>query len=381
MAEPELKIQLKDLFAGLLHLAQPGGVAGEAGAEDIYQLAGLFSGSDGPDFRVTQTTNPARQPQKIAGHDDVITLLKSSQAGERRRAVQNLAQHQSEWAIDPLLYAAADSDPEVVRPALAALANMKETVNERVLSLARQEATALHAGGTIYLSYLLGRPLVFIPSGHFLMGNDPTTDELADTSEQPQHELWLPGYWISRYPVTARRFKEFLDDSRYRPRLQARNHGRGDYPVVDVAWRDALAYCEWLSRASGLHVTLPSEAEWEKAARGVDGRRYPWGNHPPTTALCNFEQATPVGEYSPQGDSPYGCADMAGNVWEWTRSAFRRYPYNPNDGRESFAGDEARVVRGLSFNNAEKLTRCAYRYNLKPMLHLGVLGFRVVVTG
>ena len=86
-----------------------------------------------------------------------------------------------------------------------------------------------------------------------------------------------------------------------------------------------------------------------------------------------------VGYYSPQGDSPYGLADMAGNAWEWTRSAYRPYPYNPGDGREELEGDQARVVRGLTFNNPLPLTRCSYRYRLQPQLRLPSLGFRVAV--
>jgi formylglycine-generating enzyme required for sulfatase activity len=149
--------------------------------------------------------------------------------------------------------------------------------------------------------------------------------------------------------------------------------------VVDLAWAEALAYCDWLAGQTGLPICLPSEAEWEKAARGGDGRRYPWGNQPPTPELCNFHRPTPAGRYSPQGDSPYGCADMAGNVWEWTRSLEQPYPYQPGDGREDLAGDGARIVRGLSFNNEERFTRCAFRHSLPPMLHLTTLGFRVVV--
>ena len=98
-----------------------------------------------------------------------------------------------------------------------------------------------------------------------------------------------------------------------------------------------------------------------------------------TPALCNFDRATPAGHYSPKGDSPYGCADMAGNVWEWTRSIYKPYPYDNRDGREELQADDARVIRGLTFNNPEQFTRCAFRYSLNPILHLRTLGFRVAL--
>jgi formylglycine-generating enzyme required for sulfatase activity len=152
-----------------------------------------------------------------------------------------------------------------------------------------------------------------------------------------------------------------------------------------VSWRDALAYCRWLSERTGLPVTLPSEAEWEKAARGTDGRIYPWGDEDPTAELCNFSgnvgDTTPVGNYSPEGDSPYECADMAGNVWEWTRSLWgENYPYDPADGRENLEASGSRVVRGGAFGYTEYHVRCAYRNGDAPYLRSGPYGFRVVVS-
>jgi formylglycine-generating enzyme required for sulfatase activity len=121
--------------------------------------------------------------------------------------------------------------------------------------------------------------------------------------------------------------------------------GKGSHPVTWVSWDDAVAFCQWLSRSPGRFWRLPTEAEWEKAARGDDGRVYPWGNDLPTKELCNFNgnvgDTTSIGQY-PAGASPCGALDMAGNVWEWTGSLFKPYPYQPEDGRNSPDGKGAR---------------------------------------
>ena len=122
--------------------------------------------------------------------------------------------------------------------------------------------------------------------------------------------------------------------------------GKEDHPVVNVSWKDAVAFCRWLSQASGKTIRLPTEAEWEKAARGDDGRIYPWGDEPPTKELCNFSNnvgdTTPVGQY-PAGASLCGALDMAGNVWEWTGSLYGPYPYQVEDGRNSPDGEGRRA--------------------------------------
>ena len=285
----------------------------------------------------------------------------------------------SEWANDPMLRMAADDDPQVARLALETLTKMGEVVRRRVLRLAQQPTAPLHDGVIAYLSYLLKQPVVYISPGVFLMGSNAEADRLAETEEQPQHEVNLPGYWLARYPVTVAGYRDFIQKSGFRPSSNEGLEAPDDHPVVGVTWHDSVAYCRWLGERTGLPITLPSEAEWEKAARGPEGRRYPWGDYPPTVSLCNFDR-TPVGFYSPQGDSIYGCADMAGNVWEWTRSAYRSYPYQPDDGRETLDSPQARAIRGLTFNDLSRFTRCAARYQLKENLRLLTLGFRITVS-
>ena len=230
--------------------------------------------------------------------------------------------------------------------------------------------------------YLPDEPLlgfVEIPAGPFLMGSDRQHDSLAYDDEEPQHTVIVPPYYIARYPVTVAQWQAFVEASGYTPADARSLQGIPNHPVVYVTWHDALAYCDWLTlrlrewpatpavlahllRQEGWCVTLPSEAEWEKAARGTDGRRYPWGPEPePHRANygeTGIDTTNTVGCF-PDGASPYGVEEMSGNVLEWTRSLWGPerdklifpYPYKPDDGREQLQApdDIRRVVRGGAF--------------------------------
>ena len=238
--------------------------------------------------------------------------------------------------------------------------------------------------------------MILIPAGQFLMGSDPQQDKCAFNDEQPQHRLLLPDYFLAKTPVTNAQYRAFVLATGYNLpdgwTCTTPARGEGDHPIVHVSWRDGLAYSRWLSEVTGKNYSLPSEAEWEKGARGTDGRIYPWGNQWDATR-CNsvetsLEKTTFVHAYL-EGASPYGLLDLAGNVWEWTRSlwgrgwerATYRYPYVGTDGREDLtAGQEVgRVLRGGAFNYGFGFVRCAFRYGDDPSYRYWNVGFRVVM--
>jgi len=205
--------------------------------------------------------------------------------------------------------------------------------------------------------------------------------------EVPQHEVDLPTFEIGKYPVTNREYQAFVREAGYRPPEgwdgDEYPPGKGDHPVVNVSWRDAAAYCRWLSERTGRSFRLPTEAEWEKAARGTDGRQYPWGDEF-DPAKCNTREGgpggtTPVGQY-PEGASPYGALDMAGNVWEWCSSLYKPYPYDPGDGRENPEVNGSRVLRGGSWDFLQWLARVRVRSRHYPDFSLNNFGFRVVAS-
>ena len=155
--------------------------------------------------------------------------------------------------------------------------------------------------------------------------------------------------------------------------------------MVGVCWFEVQAYCNWLSRETGLHYRLPAEAEWEKAARGPNGLLWPWSNEW-EAEKCNcaesddaFRGTTPVGMY-PDGASHDGALDMIGNVWEWTSSLFKDYPYQAGDGREDPAQPGSRVLRGGSWYYYRSFARCAVRRRYEPVLFYSDLGFRLVLS-
>ncbi len=227
-----------------------------------------------------------------------------------------------------------------------------------------------------------GEPVwVEIPAGEFWMGS-----EKGSSDEKPLHKVHLEHYWIAKTPITNAQYRLFVEATGHRAPGHWENgkipRGLESHPVVRVSWHDAMAYCKWLSEVTSQAITLPTEAQWEKAARGAqDQREYPWGMEW-KEGHCNSEELgvkdiTPVGIF-PEGASPYGCLDLVGNVWEWCSSRYQTYPYRPDDGREDPTGSGSRVLRGGAYWNDLKGVRCAYRAYDHPASgdsHRG--GFRV----
>ena len=191
-------------------------------------------------------------------------------------------------------------------------------------------------------------PMILVPAGKFIMG---TNDRLPD--EGPQHEVDLKAFYIDQWEVTNLQFQNFINATHRRSPQHFKNRtfpeGKADHPVTFVSWNDADAYCRWAGKR------LPTDEEWEKAARGTDGRIFPWGNEfdpgkantPHRWGTANKEGDTlPVGAFE-EGRSPYGVYDMTGNVWEWTASWYQPYPGNTHV-NENY-GEKYKTLKGGSW--------------------------------
>jgi formylglycine-generating enzyme required for sulfatase activity len=247
-----------------------------------------------------------------------------------------------------------------------------------------------------------------VSAGPFIMGSEGDPDAWED--ESPQHEQSIPhAYRISKYPITNGQYAAFVQEGGYDnpdywteagwqekggrtgPQILGGVYNLPNHPVVMVSWYEALAFCRWLDEqlhqrgglSKGEQVTLPTEAEWEKAARGTDGRRYPWGGEPDPNR-ANYDE-TGIGTTSvvgifPGGETPYGCLDMSGNVWEWCRTKWMdNYESYEEQADHGLEGASNRVLRGGAFGFNRRYIRCAFSDYL-PVLPPGGYGFRVCVV-
>jgi formylglycine-generating enzyme required for sulfatase activity len=257
-------------------------------------------------------------------------------------------------------------------------------------------------------------PVACIPAGPFLMGHDA-----GEPDEQPAHMVYLGDYFLGRFEVTCDEYARFVRDTGHRPpavyelplvvtaggddrerqyRYTAAPYQwvggsppetKHDHPVVLVRWDDALAYCEWLASMTGVAVRLPTEAEWEKAARGgLQGKPYPWGDAPDRTkanylvdAMQKFKHGTlPVGTYEPNG---YGLYDMVGNVWEWVSDWYRAdyYAISPDRNPQGPGLGKFRTIRGGAWVDTDPtLLSCSRRHRVPPDTYSYSIGFRIAYT-
>jgi formylglycine-generating enzyme required for sulfatase activity len=237
-------------------------------------------------------------------------------------------------------------------------------------------------------------------AGQFRMGSEEGDPQAYDDGKTVYDYEISYKYRIGRYPVTVAQFREFVEASGFKPEYPHCLREPDNHPVVFVSWLEVVAFCEWMTElghkegwlAEGLVIRLPSEPEWERAARGTDGRNYPWGSE--ADPNCANYNETGIGSLStvgcfPSGKSPCRCEEMSGNVWEWTLSAWGKdwessdfkYPYKAEDGRENIEVRELlRLLRGGSYYDGSGFMRCPYRSREYPHDRIIDVGFRVVVA-
>jgi formylglycine-generating enzyme required for sulfatase activity len=231
----------------------------------------------------------------------------------------------------------------------------------------------------------LGIVWIPIPAGKFMMGSDQ-----GEENERPVHEVAVRAFAIARDPVTNVQYAACVRAKGVTPPEHSIDgvipEGKAHHPVVHVSWEDTRAFCEWLnseSTGSGGTIGLPSEAQWEYAARGMEGRDYPWGPEAPDADRCNFGRkvgdTTPVGSY-PKGATPEGVKDLAGNVFEWVEDGWHAdYTGASTDGAARAEGspDACRVIRGGSWSSSAGVCRSAFRFRgVPPILRYYEIGFR-----
>jgi len=310
-----------------------------------------------PDFRQVQAlfAQARDERERAQWYDEAIAHGEAQRWAEACRVWVQVLHRRVHYRDGDAAGRLLEAVEGVLKQLQTANARVKRLTGERATLQARvAELEARFApAGDLWRNPKDGKEMVRVPAGQFLYGDDKTEVELLE-------------FWIDKAPVTNAEYARFVAETGH----EAPSHWKGktspkeiaDHPVTYVSWDDATAYAGW---ASG---RLPTEQEWEKAARGTDGREYPWGKW--AKGRCNSKEAgtggtTPVGQYSPQADSPYGCQDCAGNVWEWTASEHEQ---------------GGRVLRGGAFDDEGGYVRCAARVGLNPYVCFRISGFRVVAA-
>lgn len=362
------------------------------------------------------------QPPPVSAPRDAGDIVREALKWAGLAAVAGIIGNRSDALFGQTVQAAASA----LQPTASPLATAQPAATARPTRLAR-------ATGIDVLDQMA---FCWVPEGEFWMGA-ANHDKTNYKDERPIHRVLLSAYAIGRYPVTNALFEAFVRATGHVTQYERDNYdrtwrapsrkgstlaGKALHPVRAIAWGDAQAFCRWLSERCGLRVGLPSEAQLEKAARGglqlppapivqslaalepmppvnlppnsAPQRTYPWGETPLSPELCNiwFDKVservgdtTPIGHYASRGDSPYGCCDMIGNIWEWCQDWYDDDAYTARQGRDVIdpvgpATGTYRVLRGGSFNLNQYGARCAYRGWYQPGHRTNYVGFRVCVS-
>ena len=225
--------------------------------------------------------------------------------------------------------------------------------------------------------------LVGVPAGSFAMGNND-----GDPDEMPVHEVYLDSYYIGKYEVTNAEYHTFTEDTGYRRPGSWQNgqYGEPNAPVVGVTWIESVEYCRWLRERTKMPYRLPTEAEWEKAARGPESYIYPWGdfwdpNRCNSSQFCAQRSIRQVGLFE-TGKSHYGAYDMAGNIWEWCSDWYAPdyYQYSPHNNPAGATNGKQKVARGGCWNDNSRYCRSTDRWPLSVTFDEPYVGFRVCVS-
>ncbi len=252
-------------------------------------------------------------------------------------------------------------------------------------------AVSAPAGGVgrTWVHQKSGIELVWVPGGEYVLGAEelPGLKQEIQNRAKPAHQVRLSPFWIGKFAVTHEQYARFLKarpEQRKPGEWDSKRFNAQEQPVVGVSWQEARTFCAWAG------CELPSEAQWEAAARGTDQRHYPWGNEEPTAERACFggswgkDKPAPVGRH-PAGAGPFGTQDQAGNVWEWCEDLFDETAYDGRDGQVDpvVRGDEGddsvlRVVRGGAWGNPSRSLRAAIRFGDRARYRFRDLGFRVV---
>ena len=304
-----------------------------------------------------------RMPRELPVPPPAPPVVRAAEEAARPKADQSaVAQKKTEEEKTGL--AREQGSPETDR---------RKAAREAARQRAGEEETRRPKSGATQRRGADNAEMVYIPTGTFTMG-DTHGDGLRN--EKPAHQVSLRAFWLDHTDVTNAQFAHFVRAVSFHPRAAWLNEAKGkeEHPAVHVTWDDAVAYCLWARKR------LPTEAEWEYAARGTDGRRYPWGDAwDPSRARfrgnTGGQTTAPAGSYA-MSVSPFGALDLAGNVSQWTSSLERPYPYVATDGREDASAPGKRIIRGGAWQSRPEELRSSVRWGVEPSVEEAFIGFR-----